>query len=321
MSAKRTGFNFYSDIEGIGDQNDETKILSFNLTNISSSTTRIIIIPDRNINISDYKTDLFRISDNSDNTKKLNFDISGISTSTTRILTIQDKSFSLGDFIDDVFRISDNNDNSKKVNFDIANVSTSNTRIATMPDRDITLSTINVDSDIDGNGLSTNLLSLESPHSGTSFPSSPYDGYFFYRTDLQRWFTFDNTRSKWLGRLESLGGGGSGSLFQFFSDFYLNLYDGMTMSATQGILIPYDITIVGISYNRTNTTANTNIIIRRNGTDIYTIGLGSTTSGSDLTIDSDFDANGILSIFVDGTGFFTFIANPQIKLWFRRRTI
>ena len=58
---------------------------------------------------------------------------------------------------------------------------------------------------------------------GTSFPGSPVEGDAFYRTDLDALFVYDATRSKWLGALESDGGGFNGDLAQ---NTYMRRFNG-----------------------------------------------------------------------------------------------
>lgn len=309
MSNNRSGFVYVNPT--FSDSIDDTKKLDWDLSNITTSTTRTITIPDKTLTLGDFETDIFRISDDIDNTKKLAFDVSSLTTSTVRTITIPDRNLTLGDFEDDLFRISDNIDNTKKLAFELSNITTSTTRTITVPDTDVTLGAVETDNTISGDGTPTNVLSLENSHSGTTFPASPHDGFFFYRTDLQWWFVFDDTRSKWLGELETQGAGSNGNTT---SGSYFNLFDGMVMSATQGILIPYDITITGITM-KNNNTVTTDIIVRRNGTNISTLSVSSSDSDSDLTLNDNFAANGIFSVFNSGST----VNDTQIRIYYKRR--
>lgn len=187
MSAKRTGFDFESPI--FADGTDNKKKLAFDLSNITTSTTKTITIPDKTLTLGDFETDIFRISDNTDNTKKLDFDVSNITTSTTRTIIIPDRTLTLGDFETDIFRISDNTDNTKKINWDASGITTSTTRTITMPDENVTVGAVNTDNTVSGDGLTVTPISLEASHSGTTFPGTPHDGFSFIEQIYNGGFT------------------------------------------------------------------------------------------------------------------------------------
>lgn len=147
---------------------------------------------------------------------------------------------------------------------------------------------------------------------GTSFPVQPAAGDAFYRTDLAWLFVYDGVRSKWLGELETDGAGRSGS----HSPGYLAGIAGAVMSSTIGILIPYDVTIVGVSMVWTAAAAGTLNIVR-NGVTIGTQVFPSSTSTSAMTLNVDFAAGGILAFSTSGHG--TAMTNPQLRCWWRRR--
>ncbi|MDZ3837794.1 MAG: hypothetical protein U0S49_10525 [Rhodospirillales bacterium] len=148
---------------------------------------------------------------------------------------------------------------------------------------------------------------------GTSFPASPAAGDAFYRTDLSWLFFYDGVRGKWLGELESDGAGWGGE----HGMSYLRRFAGGDMSATHGILIPYDATIVGISMVwQPARGGNLNII--RNGVTLQTLSFPSTaTSLASMTLDIDFAADGILA-FSTGSHIST-MTSPQLRCWWRRR--
>ena len=152
--------------------------------------------------------------------------------------------------------------------------------------------------------------SLEIPlWRGSAFPATPIAGRMFYRTDLDLPFWYDATRAKWLGELESDGAGvvtqaGAG---------YLRRFAGAPMAATVGIYIPYAVTIVGISYSMAAAVAG-NFEIRRAGTAVATISHAASANNADMTLDANFAAGGVLSIYNSaGT-----VNNVQIRLWWRR---
>lgn len=147
-------------------------------------------------------------------------------------------------------------------------------------------------------------------NSGTSFPVSPIDGQNFYKTDEQWHYTWDATRGKWLGEIEWDGAGYNGSVNGF-----LRRFNGMTMSATSGPIIPYNATIVGISFGCTNNVSGT-IEVRRNGTIVSTIPISSSIQASSLTLNDFFAANGVFAV---STNLSSNAANPQVRVWFRRQ--
>lgn len=144
---------------------------------------------------------------------------------------------------------------------------------------------------------------------------APAAGDAFYRTDLAWLFVYDGVRSKWLGELETDGAGRSGS----HSAGYLAGIAGAVMSSSVGILVPYDVTIVGVSMVWTTATSGALNIVR-NGVTIGTQAFASTstsTSTSAMTLNVDFAAGGILAFSTSGHG--TAMTNPQLRCWWRRR--
>lgn len=152
--------------------------------------------------------------------------------------------------------------------------------------------------------------------SGTSFPSSPSSGQQFYRTDQQWQYTYDGSRSKWLGEIEWDGGGVNGNSG---NDTYMRRFNGMSMSATSGIFIPYDITIVGISLANDNSVTG-EMYVRRNGANVTGAFLDITTAsqtGSDMTLNADFSSGGVMSLYWTNSS--STLNNPQVRVWWRRR--
>jgi hypothetical protein len=171
---------------------------------------------------------------------------------------------------------------------------------------------VTVNSLISNNGLLS---------AGTSFPLSPTDGLKFYRTDLDWWFTYDSGRSKWLGELEWDGSGFNGTITAGTTT-YLRRFDGMPMSNTAGIWIPYNITIIGVSMVWTTAAPTGSLIeIVRDGSLIVSHSIAGVTNTGDMTLNANFNADGILAFRLNlgGTGGVDDITLPQLRCWFRRR--
>lgn len=147
---------------------------------------------------------------------------------------------------------------------------------------------------------------------GTSFPVSPSDGDFFYRTDLNHLFRYDSGRGKWLGELETEGGGRNGTQVL---NTYTRRFDGMAYSAALGVRIPYDITIVGITWAMGAGVVGT-WEVRRSGVSAASKATGGVASGEDMTLNGDFNSGGILGIYWNSANN---CADPQIRVYFRRR--
>ncbi len=148
---------------------------------------------------------------------------------------------------------------------------------------------------------------------GASFPLSPAAGDAVYRTDLGGLFFYDGTRRKWLGELESDGAGFSGD----HGNVYLRRFNGGDMSATNGILLPFDATIVGLSMVWTPARAG-NVHIIRNGLALATLSFPATaTSVASMDLNVDFAAGGILAFSTSDHA--SGLTAPQLRCWWRRR--
>lgn len=143
------------------------------------------------------------------------------------------------------------------------------------------------------NGSTWVAVVTSSALAGTSFPASPYDGQPFFRTDLDAQFWYDGGRSKWLGQCMIIHAAKEGSLLD---DTYMRTIDGLVFSATTGYYIPFDGTVVGITYHRGDTDTGT-FEVRRNGVLVIGIAAGTTNNGSDMTLNSNFAADGVLSAY------------------------
>lgn len=168
---------------------------------------------------------------------------------------------------------------------------------------------------ISQDGINPNQANITVTSSGTSFPTTVYDGKTFYRTDHQWWYTYDSTRGKWLGEIESDGGGYNGTVS---NNSYLRRYNGMTMSATTGIYIPYDIAIIGVSVTN-DTSVSGEMYVRRNGINVSNayISMSSSFREGNMLLNSDFAANGVMSMYWINAS--NSLNNPQVRVWWRRR--
>ena len=106
---------------------------------------------------------------------------------------------------------------------------------------------------------SVGLLKTESARAGTVFPVAPsFDGQPFYRTDLSWDFNWDAGRSKWLGDVQDYQHGRAGTVannveLRFGGNLIANA------SANRGVIIPYDITVVGMAFsNQTSVSGSVN---------------------------------------------------------------
>lgn len=145
---------------------------------------------------------------------------------------------------------------------------------------------------------------------GTAFPATPIEGRMFYRTDLDAVFWYDATRAKWLGELEADGGGYNGAMG---GAGYLTRFGGVAFSATIGIYVPYDATVVGLSYSMAAALTG-NFEVRRNGSAIASVSHAGAATGADMTLDADFASGGILSLYNTAGA----VTNPQLRVWWRR---
>ncbi len=149
---------------------DTTKQLFFDVSPISTSTTRTLTVPDANttivgidttqtltnktvnsstINISDNN---FTVQDNTDATKQLRFELSGITTATTRTLTVPNANTTIVgtdvaqtltnktiNISDTLFTVQDNSDATKQLRFELSGITTATTRTLTVPDANTTI--------------------------------------------------------------------------------------------------------------------------------------------------------------------------------------
>jgi len=89
----------------------------------------------------------------------------------------------------------------------------------------------------------------------------------------------------------------------------------MVYSAALGVYIPWDMTIVGISWVMGAGVAGT-WEVRRSGVVAASKATGGAASGADMTLNGDFNVGGIFSIFWNSA---SNCADPQLRVYFRRR--
>ena len=136
--------SFEDDEFEVKDNADNTKILQFQLSGITTGTTRTVTWPDVSGTVlmssdADVEDLSFSIYDDGDNTKITKFDCSGISTATTRTMTVPNASgtlavSTLASFQDSTLNLYDNSDNTKIGNFQLSGITTGQSRTLTFPD-------------------------------------------------------------------------------------------------------------------------------------------------------------------------------------------
>lgn len=153
------------------DNGDATKQAAFELSGITTATTRTFTLPDisdtlvtltaaqsltnktlDNTNSATLSDVNFTLQDNADATKQAVFELSGITTATTRTFTLPDVSDTLVTLAatqtltnktitiaDTALTLQDDGDATKQLNFELSGITTATTRTLTVPDADDTL--------------------------------------------------------------------------------------------------------------------------------------------------------------------------------------
>ena len=132
----------------VRDPVDQTKQMRIDVGNVSTATTRTLIIPDEDIDLgtqaAPISDNINLIKSNSDNTKQIATDAQFLTTATTRTLTFRDEDV---DFRTDIAPIrtdksiiKDSADETKLLNFDISAITTATTRTITFDDTDQNIS-------------------------------------------------------------------------------------------------------------------------------------------------------------------------------------
>jgi len=89
----------------------------------------------------------------------------------------------------------------------------------------------------------------------------------------------------------------------------------MAYSAALGVYLPYDVTIVGITWAMSAGVVGT-WEARRSGVAAASKATGGAASGADMTLNGDFNVGGIFSIYWNSANNCT---DPQVRVYFRRR--
>ena len=130
-------------------------------------------------------------------------------------------------------------------------------------------------------------------HAGTLFPSSPYDGQPFYRTDLDmpELFRYDSTRGKWLGELRAYQFGRNSSASS--GSFDLRFAGGVQLNTSRGLLTPVALTIVGAEFfNGTGiSSGSADLDFYEGSTNLTTLLTINARGEHDHTLNYDLDAD------------------------------
>jgi len=122
----------------------------------------------------------------------------------------------------------------------------------------------------------------------------PTDGDLYFNTALEVLMAYDAARGKWLAV-------GEGASFQVGHQgtvpvgTYFRGMDGKTLSGTLGYVAPWNGTVVGLSFSRTNTDATT-FEVTAGGVTIESVVTGANASGLDNSLDGDFNQGDILAV-------------------------
>ena len=147
---------------------DNTKQVDWDLSAITTATTRTITMPDADITLGaggggpEFADDVFRVTGSADATKKLAFEVDGFATATTRTVTVPNSTFimaglqvsqtwtgenifaGLTDMIAVNFSIIDFTDNTKELRWDVSGITTGTVRTITVPDSSTTMAGLGV---------------------------------------------------------------------------------------------------------------------------------------------------------------------------------
>jgi len=230
---------------------DNSKKITFDVSAVTTATTRTIAFPDSNTTI--LGTDSTQTVSNKslidsstsiinqvDLTKAAKFDTSQITPSTTRTFTLPDTSITLAgrsntetlqnkSLESSTTFITDNSDATKKLTFNVAGITTGTTRTVTLPDANFTAvgtttSQTITNKDIDG-GTATDTSRITTPKASLSTLNSltRKEGTILFASDAKRLFV-DNGTS-----LSSIGGATGGASDAIFYE------NGQTVTANYTI--------------------------------------------------------------------------------------
>lgn len=112
-------------------------------------------------------------------------------------------------------------------------------------------------------------LVLSTVETGAAFPGSPYEGQRWYRTDLEDWFYWDSSRSKWLGTTLVCFEAYDAALLA--ANAYLQLPGGVVMAAAIGWQLPWAATVVAAHGYKADTGLASTFRFRRNGANVAAV--------------------------------------------------
>lgn len=149
---------------------------------------------------------------------------------------------------------------------------------------------------------------------GDTFITNPVGGDTFYREDLNENFYWDPIRGAWLGCLVNFTAGRNGTAGK---RTYLHHDDGMVGSDVQGIYIPYDFTIVGMTFARGEQLNSGDLEVHLNGTLIpgAVLSTGVANSGEDMTLNCP-SSGGVMAVYWNST---KNTGDVQVLVMVRRR--
>lgn len=216
------------------DNSDATKKMGFELSGITTATTRTLTVPDADFTLmglalqqtvtnkllSD-STVIF--ADNADTTKRMNFEVSGVTAGQTRVLTVPDADLTIvgtattqtltnKTFTDSTTLFQDEADNTKKLALQLSGITTATTRTLTIPDANTTIvgtdaTQVLTNKDIDGGtAANTRRLTISQDTVANITALSRKEGTLWYANDVDKFYG-DNGSS-----LFEVGSGSGGSI-------------------------------------------------------------------------------------------------------------
>ena len=170
------------------------------------------------------------------------------------------------------------------------------------------------------------LVKTTSQAVGTVFPTSPFDGQAFYRTDLDWAFRYDSGRGEWLGEIENMQLGrngvvGAGTNLRFGGNKVADPVAGTAPSW------PYPVTIVAME-GGTDASAEGDLILEdQAGTELAYVSFVSAPPINENAAKTDIDVNmsvgarfGIVWGLWSSAIVPSATADATAVIWFRRRS-
>lgn len=214
------------------DDSDNTKKLQFQLSGITTGTTRTLTAPDVNTTIvgtdatqvltnKTFTDSSTQFQDDGDNTKQFRFQASGISTATTRTISVPDADITLvgtdttqtltnKTLTDSTTFLQDESDNSKKLQFQLSGITTATTRTLTAPDANTTIvgtdaTQVITNKDIDGGTAANNRRITIPKDTKTNLDAlTRKEGTVVYATDTDKLYVDDGTTLNAVGSASGL---------------------------------------------------------------------------------------------------------------------